>query len=45
MIKYSINENNMVERTNEDETVSFIPMDEANSDYEAYLASLEKPKK
>ena len=40
MIKYIVNENNMVERTNEDETVSFIPTDPANSDYQAYLATL-----
>jgi len=29
----------VVKRTNADGTVWFIPMDEANSDYQAYLAS------
>lgn len=31
-------------RTNEDGTVSAIPVDEANSDYQAYLAYLEENK-
>ena len=30
-----------IERFNEDGTVSWIPIDPANSDYQAYLASLE----
>ena len=31
-----------IARTNEDGTTSFIPMDPANSDYQAYLKSLEE---
>jgi hypothetical protein len=31
----------VIKRTNSDDTVTFIPMDENNSDYQAYLASLE----
>jgi hypothetical protein len=43
-ITYKISDDKkMVLRTNEDESVSLIPMDEANSDYQAYLASLEAP--
>lgn len=37
MIKYIENENGFIERTNEDGTISFIPKDEANSDYQRYL--------
>ena len=33
----------VLKRTDENGRVSFIPMDEANSDYQAYLASLEAP--
>ena len=33
----------VLKRTDENGIVSFIPMDEANSDYQAYLASLEAP--
>ena len=40
---YKENEYGMIERTNEDGTVSFIPKDETNPDYQAYLASLETP--
>ena len=29
-----------IKRTNEDGSVSFIPKDEANSDYQTYLATL-----
>jgi hypothetical protein len=32
-----------VVRDNGDETISWIPMDESNSDYQAYLAWLEDP--
>jgi len=32
-----------IKRTNEDGSVSFIPKDEANSDYQTYLASLQTP--
>ena len=37
MTKYTEIENNYLMRENEDGSVSFIPMDEANSDYQAYL--------
>ena len=40
MIQYIENENGFIERTNENGTVSFIPKDPANSDYQAYLATL-----
>jgi hypothetical protein len=33
---------NFIVRTNDDGTVSWIPKDPANSDYQAYLASLEE---
>ena len=29
--------NKLIKRVNEDGSISFIPMDEANSDYQAYL--------
>jgi hypothetical protein len=29
--------NKIIKRVNEDGSISFIPMDEANSDYQAYL--------
>lgn len=31
----------LITRTNEDGSISFIPKDEANSDYQEYLKSLE----
>jgi hypothetical protein len=34
---YKENDYGMIERTNEDGTISFIPKDEANSDYQRYL--------
>jgi hypothetical protein len=37
MIKYTENENGFIERTNEDGTISFIPKNLANSDYQRYL--------
>lgn len=37
---YKENENGMIERTNNDGSVSFIPNDPANSDYQAYLEHL-----
>jgi hypothetical protein len=37
MTKYTEIENNYLQRENEDGSVSFIPMDESNSDYQAYL--------
>ena len=33
----------IIKRTDEDGTVWWIPLDPANSDYQAYLASLEAP--
>ena len=35
--------NKIIKRVNEDGSISFIPMDEANSDYQAYL-DRDKPK-
>jgi len=35
--------NKFIRRTNEDGSVTFIPADPANSDYQAYLASLQAP--
>jgi hypothetical protein len=32
-----------IERTNEDGSISVIPKDEGNADYQVYLASLETP--
>ena len=32
-----------IQRTNDDGSISTIPTDPANSDYQAYLASLEAP--
>lgn len=32
-----------IKQTDDDGNVSFIPVDEANADYQAYLASLESP--
>lgn len=42
-IESPINGTKVICRENEDGSLSFIPMDESNSDYQAYLASLEKP--
>jgi hypothetical protein len=44
MITYLENQNGMIERTNEDGSISFIPKDPANSDYQEYLAQLEADK-
>ena len=44
MMTYNLIENELgsyVERNNEDGTITSIPLNEANSDYQAYLASLE----
>ena len=46
-MKYTIYESpfnggQSIQRDNEDGTTSFIPMDPANSDYQAYLASLDE---
>lgn len=35
-MSYLENEFGMIERTNEDGTISFIPKDEANPDYQRY---------
>ena len=35
----------MIQRNNADGSVSFIPKDEANADYQAYLESLKETKK
>ncbi len=46
MMKYEVvkNENaTIIKRTNEDESVSWIPADPANSDYQRYLRWLENP--
>ena len=32
-----------LKRYNDDDTISFIPIDEANSDYQAYLAAQSTP--
>ena len=40
-MKYTKLENGIIERENEDGSLTFIPMDEANSDYQNYLASLD----
>jgi hypothetical protein len=40
---YKENENGMIERTNNDGSVSFIPNDPANPDYQAYLAAQSTP--
>jgi hypothetical protein len=46
MIEYSVDENKNIYRIDEDGKVWSIPTDPANSDYQAYLASLEaKPTK
>jgi hypothetical protein len=42
MTKYIENEF-MIEHKNRDGSVSFIPKDESNSDYQAYLRWLENP--
>jgi hypothetical protein len=36
-IKKDVLNNDVLVRTNDDETESWIPMDEANADYQAYL--------
>jgi hypothetical protein len=42
-LKINIFDENYIERTDEVGVISFIPTDPANSDYAAYLASLEAP--
>ena len=43
-IKETIEGIKYLEATSEDGVISFIPMDEANSDYQAYLADEAKTK-
>jgi hypothetical protein len=38
----SIESGNVIKRINDDNTITFIPSDPANSDYQTYLASLNK---
>lgn len=44
-MKYEIVEtekgDKIIKRMNEDETISFIPLDESNSDYQKYLADVD----
>jgi hypothetical protein len=40
-ITFETFENNLVKRTNLDGTVTWIPIDPANSDYQEYLSSIE----
>jgi len=40
----TINGTELIKRINEDGSISFIPKDEGNSDYQAYLKSLEENK-
>lgn len=42
MAKYT-EEEFMIKRENEDGSISFIPKDETNSDYQAYLKWFENP--
>jgi hypothetical protein len=37
-----VSSNKLIKRVNEDGLILFIPMDESNSDYQAYLKSLEE---
>ena len=39
---YKNTNNGFIQRTNEDNLVTFIPMDEVNTDYQAYLKWLEE---
>ena len=44
MMKYEIiktDKDSCIQKTDDDGVISFIPINEANSDYQAYLASLE----
>jgi hypothetical protein len=41
MTQYEVLEYGYIKRTDEDGRIWFIPNDEANSDYQAYLESLE----
>jgi hypothetical protein len=40
--KIQIETNEFIERTTDDGVVSFIPLNELNIDYQAYLASLDE---
>jgi hypothetical protein len=39
----TINGTELIKRMNEDGSISFIPKDEGNSDYQAYLAAQSTP--
>jgi hypothetical protein len=39
-MKYTILESRIIERVNDDNSISYIPTDPANSDYQAYLESI-----
>ena len=41
-MKYTDLENNTIERINNDNSISYIPTDPNNSDYQAYLKWLEE---
>ena len=40
-MKYTELENGIIQRENEDGSLTFIPTDQANSDYQAYLNPVE----
>lgn len=42
IITSEVTNTEILKRDNEDGTISYIPLDPANSDYQAYLASLEE---
>jgi hypothetical protein len=44
-ITFEEQDNNLVKRKNDDGTVTWIPADPANSDYQAYLAEIKKEEK
>jgi hypothetical protein len=41
--KVKINDNEIIKKNNDDETTSWIPIDESNPDYQAYLRWLKNP--
>ena len=43
MTKYEVTEFGTIARTNEDGSLTYIPKDESNSDYQAYLAANSTP--
>ena len=42
MTNYEVQDNGFVQRFNDDGTITIIPTDPANSDYQAYLKYLEE---